>query len=126
MILATNHQHQHMTLATLHKLDPKAIRERLSLPQEKASSILKISVKTLSRAEKEGRSLKDSDARSRLAKLDEIGNLAQAIYTIEGIKEFLNTPLPIFEGYTALDLMAIGDYDRVIAALAADYEGLGY
>ncbi len=115
-----------MALTTLSKLDPKAIREQLSLPQEKISSILKISVKTLSRAEKEGRSLKDSDLRLRLAKLNEIADLGQMVYTKAGLSEFLITPLPIFDNRTALDLMLIGDYDRVISALAADYEGLGY
>jgi transcriptional regulator with XRE-family HTH domain len=115
-----------MTTVALPQLNPKTIRERLSLSQEKLSSMLKVSVKTLSRAEKEGKSLKDSDVRTRLVKLNEIANLGQMVYTSEGLQEFLTTPLPIFDGYTALDLMTIGDYDRVIGALAADFEGLGY
>jgi hypothetical protein len=48
------------------------------------------------------------------------------VYTAEGLKEFLTTPLPVFNGYTAIDLMLIGEYNRVISALAADFEGLGY
>jgi hypothetical protein len=32
------------------------------------------------------------------------------VYTAEGLKEFLTTPLPVFNGYTA-DLMLIGEYN---------------
>jgi hypothetical protein len=48
------------------------------------------------------------------------------VYTEAGLKEFLTTPLSIFDQHTALDMMLIGAYDRVISALAADFEGLGY
>jgi hypothetical protein len=106
----------------------------LSLSQEKLSSLLKVSSKTVNRAEKQHLPLKDADAQARLAKLDEIVTLGLMVYTLDGLKEFLTTPLPVFdlpqatlrERYTALDLMQIGDFDRVISALAADFEGLGF
>ena len=60
----------------------------------------------------------------RLVKLKEIRDLGKRIYTKEGFIEFLNTPLPVFDGKTALDLITIGDYDKVIGALAADLEKL--
>jgi transcriptional regulator with XRE-family HTH domain len=115
-----------MTPATLPTLNPATIREQLSLSQEKLSSLLKVSTKTISRAEKQHLPLKDADVRARLAKLQEIATLGLMVYTAEGLKEFLTTPLPVFNGYTAIDLMLIGQYDRVIGALAADFEGLGY
>ncbi|PSB58765.1 helix-turn-helix domain-containing protein [Chamaesiphon polymorphus] len=115
-----------MTPATLPKLDPAAIREQLSLSQEKLSSLLKVSTKTVNRAEKQHLPLKDTDVRARLAKLQEIASLGLMVYSNDGLSEFLNTPLPVFNGYTAIDLMSIGEYDRVIGALAADFEGLGY
>jgi hypothetical protein len=34
--------------------------------------------------------------------------------------------MPNFDEYTALDLIRLGQHDKVIAQLAADYEGLGY
>jgi hypothetical protein len=97
-----------MTPATLPKLDPAAIRVQLSLSQEKHLP------------------LKDADVRARLAKLQEIATLGLMVYSGDGLREFLTTPLPVFNGYTAIDLMLIGEYDRVIGALAADFEGLGY
>lgn len=48
------------------------------------------------------------------------------VYTPEGISAFLATPLPAFDGPPALELMSLGEYERVVAALVADYEGLGY
>ena len=43
-----------------------------------------------------------------------------------GFEEFLSTPLPVFEGRTALQTLSLGRADLVLAALAADYEGLGF
>ena len=123
MKLNTN---QTMTPTTLPKLDPAAIRAQLSLSQEKLSSLLKVSTKTVNRAEKQHLPLKDTDVRARLAKLQEIASLGLMVYGSDGLREFLTTPLPIFNSYTAIDLMSIGEYDRVIGALAADFEGLGY
>jgi transcriptional regulator with XRE-family HTH domain len=115
-----------MTIATLDRLDPTLIREKLSLSQEKLSSLLKVSTKTVNRAEKQHLALKGADVRLRLAKLQEIATLGLMVYTVDGLKEFLTTPLPVFDLHTAIDLMIIGEFDRVIGALAADFEGLGY
>lgn len=111
---------------TLMPLDPAVIRAKLSLSQEKLSSLLKVSTKTVNRAEKEHLALRGADVRLRLAKLQEIATLGLLIYTADGLKEFLTTPLPVFDLHTAIDLMMIGQFDRVIGALAADFEGLGY
>jgi hypothetical protein len=103
-----------MSTATLSELDPAVIR------------LLKISTKTVNRAEKQHLALKGADVRLRLAKLQEIATLGLMVYTVDGLNEFLTTPLPVFDLHTAIDLMTIGEYDRVIGALAADFEGLGY
>jgi transcriptional regulator with XRE-family HTH domain len=115
-----------MNTATLSQLDPAAIREKLSLSQEKLSNLLKVSTKTVNRAEKHHLALKGADVRVRLAKLQEIATLGLMVYTLDGLKEFLTTPLSVFDEHTAIDLMTIGEYDRVIGVLAADFEGLGY
>ncbi len=115
-----------MSTVTIGQIDPAEIRTKLSLSQEKLGSLLKISTKTVSRAEKEQLTLKGVDVRVRLAKLQEIATLGLMVYTVDGLKEFLTTPLPVFDLHTAIDLMMIGEYDRVIGALAADFEGLGY
>jgi DNA-binding transcriptional regulator YiaG len=115
-----------MVAATLGQIDPADIRAKLSLSQEKLSSLLKVSTKTVNRAEKQHLALKGADVRVRLAKLQEIATLGLMVYTVDGLKEFLTTPLAVFDLHTAIDLMIIGEYDRVIGALAADFEGLGY
>jgi hypothetical protein len=59
-----------------------------------------------------------------LARFPEIDRLAHQVYEPEGIRLFLTTPMPRFDGRTALQLLEDGQADRVLSALAADYEGL--
>jgi len=102
------------------------IRQGLGISQECMSNLLKVSVKSVSRWEKGEHQLSDQNVRSRLAKLKEIRDLAQMVYTPEGLKEFLRTPLSVFSGRCALDLLQLSEYDPVISALAADFEGTGF
>ena len=48
------------------------------------------------------------------------------IYTPDGFHRFLLTPLPAWGGRTALQMIEQGQAEQVMAALASDYEGLGY
>jgi hypothetical protein len=57
--------------------------------------------------------------------LKQIIELGHLVYTPEGFAAFLQTPLPAFDGQTALELIEVGQVERVLAAIAADYEGLG-
>ena len=111
--------------ATALKLSPLEIRQNLHLSRERLGGILHVSARTLERWEKRNE-VPDRDATRGFAKIREIAELAQAVYTPEGIEILLSTPLPVFKGRTALELMGLGEYDQVIAALAADYEGLGH
>jgi hypothetical protein len=52
--------------------------------------------------------------------------LAQIVSTPDGLRAFLTTPQPRFEGATALQLIEIGRTADILAALAEDDEGLGY
>ncbi|MDJ0578369.1 MAG: helix-turn-helix transcriptional regulator [Xenococcaceae cyanobacterium MO_234.B1] len=106
-------------------LNPLTIRQQLHLSQERMSHLLGISSKTLWRWENTDAS-PSNKAKPHLAKLKQIASLAEKVYTPEGIAEFMSTPLEEFGGHTAYDIMSLGEYDRVIAALATDYEGLGY
>jgi len=114
-----------MVVAVKRDLDALVIRQNLSLSQEKLASVLKVSTKTVSRWEK-GQSQPDSQELQRLAKLEEIRELGLMVYSIEGLKQFLATPLPIFENRSAGDLIFLGEFEPVIAALAADFEGAAY
>lgn len=55
-----------------------------------------------------------------------IYDLGLLVYTPEGLDSFLRVPQPRFDGRTALDLMANGQAERVLSALAADHEGLSF
>ncbi len=56
----------------------------------------------------------------------EIEALGHKAYSPEGYREFMTTPMDIFDGHTAEYLIAAGYGEMVLAALAQDYEGLGY
>ena len=56
----------------------------------------------------------------------EVAELMRAVYTPQGVDRFLTSPMAAFDGRTALELLERGQTEPVLAALAADYEGLGY
>lgn len=107
-------------------LNPLDIRQKLAISQECMSHLLKVSTRTVTRWEKGERRPSDQDTLARLAKLKEIEELGLMVYTPQGLKEFLNTPLSVFGGRCAFDLLQLGDYEPVISALAADFEGTGF
>jgi transcriptional regulator with XRE-family HTH domain len=107
-------------------LDPADIRQNLALSQERLGALLHISPKTVSRWERGDHRLKDEDLLRKMSKLKEIGDLGSRIYTPAGLKEFLSTPLPVFGGRSGLDLIGLGEFEPVMAALAADFEGIGF
>jgi hypothetical protein len=69
---------------------------------------------------------KSEQARAQLARFPEVAALGHAVYTDEGLVLFLTTPLPVFGGRTAVELLDEGQAEPVLAALAADHEGLGF
>ncbi|MDH3599869.1 MAG: helix-turn-helix transcriptional regulator [Candidatus Tectomicrobia bacterium] len=107
-------------------LSPLEIRRGLAISQEQMSSLLRVSVKTVSRWEKNNGQPRDREQLVRLAQLKEISELGRAVYTPEGLKEFLSTPLPVFGGRTGFDFIQLGECEPVIRALAADFEGTGF
>lgn len=95
------------------QLNPLVIRQKLGLSQERMSHLLHISCKTLWRWENSDTSI-SSRAKEHLAKLEQISSLAQKIYTPEGVKEFIFTPLAEFGGHTAYEIMSLEKYDQFI------------
>jgi transcriptional regulator with XRE-family HTH domain len=107
-------------------LSPRRVRAQFGLSRERMARLLDVSAKTIERWEERDALPANSGARARLAKLQEIAELGLIVYTPEGFTEFLITPLGEFGGRTALQLIAQGAPDDVLAALAGDYEGLGF
>ena len=117
-----------MTTVALPRLDidPADVRQQLRLSRERMARILRVSAKTVERWEQRQR-LPDDEAVQRVfTQLMQIADLAHAIYTKEGIGVFLASPMDSLDGRTPLEMMSLGDYEQVIAILAADFEGLGY
>lgn len=88
--------------------------------------IMDVSAKTIERWEQRDAAPDSRFLKERLATIDEITRLGQMIYTPEGFYQFMTTPMADFDNLTALQLFERGEGERVLAALAADYEGLGY
>jgi hypothetical protein len=84
-----------------------------------------VSAKTVERWEAQDAAPSSPAAAGVFARLREIVELGRLVYTPQGFSRFLKTPLPVFEGRTAVKLLERGEGERVLSALAADYEGLG-
>jgi len=101
------------------------LRRLLSLSRDKMADLLRTTAKSVERWETTGSQPSGEIQRTRLAKLQEIVAWGQAVYTDEGVREFLTTPLPVFEYRTGFQMIEQDQADLVISALIADFEGLG-
>ncbi len=109
--------------AILEKIDPSDVRKRLGLGREPMGHLMGVSQKTIERWEASGRV--PASQHHLMEQLVEIATLGMEVYTAEGFALFLQTPLPDLGGLTPVEMIRRGRADDVIAALAADYEGLG-
>ncbi len=106
-----------------HPLD---VRRTLGLSRERMARLFDVSAKTVERWESRASPPPSPHGRRRLAELQEIAELGHVVYTPDGFTLFLTTPFPIFDGHTALQMIEAGQAERVMAALAEDYEGTGF
>src|SRR5437867_3564331 len=104
-------------------VDPRVIRDALDLSYERMGRLLDVSGRTVERMEAFDRPPRSVAVAERLGQLAQIVELGQLVYTPEGWRLFLTLPQPRFGGRTALQLIERGETERVIGALATDYEG---
>ncbi|MGH2616401.1 MAG: antitoxin Xre/MbcA/ParS toxin-binding domain-containing protein [Thermomicrobiales bacterium] len=111
-----------------YTLRPDELRRDLSLSRERMARLVDVSAKTIERWEHQHALpvRTSSRIRAQLAQIQEVRDLGLCVYTPEGFRQFLRTPLPTFAGRTPLQMIEQGKVDDVISALASDYEGLGY
>jgi transcriptional regulator with XRE-family HTH domain len=107
-------------------LQPGELRHDLNLSRERMARLVDVSAKTVERWELQKVVPINSRVRGQLAQIQAVRDLGLTVYTREGFQEFLRTPLPLFDGRTPLQKIEQGDVNDVLAALAADYEGLGF
>lgn len=108
-----------------HQVQPGNLRRDLDLSRERMARLVDVSSKTIERWEEQQSLPQSARVRVQLAQLQEMRDLGLAVYSLEGFRLFLRTPLPPLRGRTPLQAIEQGAIDEVIAALAADYEGLG-
>ncbi len=106
-------------------LNPAEIRRDLHLSRERMARLMDVSAKTIQLWEERETLPQDQRVRRQFADLREIVDLGLVVYTEDGFREFLTTPLRAFDGLTALRMIELDRSDEVLAALATDYEGLG-
>ena len=107
-------------------IQPRDLREAFRLSRERLARLIGVSAKTVERWESRPTQPARDEIRARLAQLREIAELGAAVYTRERLADFMLAPLAEFGGLTPLQLIERGEAERVLAALAADYEGSGY
>ena len=115
-----------LTAQDVPDIAPRRLRQELGLSRERMARLLDVSAKTIERWEARPEPPANRTARKRLAQLREIVFLGLIVYTPEGFRRFLTTPMPVFDGRTALQIIENDEGEEVVGALAADYEGLGY
>ena len=107
-------------------LDVHELQMALRVSHHRMARQMDVSAKTIERWEARGTPPSGRTARARLAQLQEIVDLGRIVWTPEGFVGLVTTPMPVFGGRTALQLIELGEGEQVMAAHAADYEGLGY
>jgi DNA-binding XRE family transcriptional regulator len=112
----------------LHSPQLGELRHDLSLSRERMARLASVSSKTIERWEERAALPETVSAQTRIlfSQLQEMRDLGLTVYSAEGFRAFLRAPLPEFDGRTALQMIEQGLVENVIAALAADYEGLGF
>jgi transcriptional regulator with XRE-family HTH domain len=107
-------------------IQPRDLRAAFRLSRERLARLLGVSAKTVERWEARPTRPARDETRTRMAQLREIAELGALVYGGERLGDFMTAPLAEFDGRTPLQLIERGEADRVLAALAADYEGGGY
>ena len=107
-------------------VDVQQLRAGLQVSRECFARMLDVSAKTIERWEKQHEQPSHPYQKARLAQIKEIADLGLIVYTPEGFHLFLTTPMPVFDGQTGIQMIESGRGHKVLSALAADYEGLGY
>jgi len=102
------------------------VRGELALSQEKLGLLLEVSGPSVARCENEKKAGVRQETLERLAQLKKIITIGRKVYTAKGLNEFLSIPLSVFGGKSGYEMILLAEYEAVIGALAADYEGMGF
>jgi len=104
----------------------KALRAALDLSQESLAQLLRVKARTIVRWEKLETKPSGPAEIEKIQRLQGLVELGLRVYTAAGFRSLLSVPQPAFGGKTGYEVLAFGDFDRVLSALQADSEGLGF
>lgn len=107
-------------------LDARQTRLDFGLSRERMARLFDVSSKTIERWEEHHALPSGAYQRRLLGQLAELAELGRIVYSDDGFRRFVSTPLPVFSGKTALQMIEQGHAEDVLAALASDYEGSGW
>jgi DNA-binding XRE family transcriptional regulator len=114
-----------MMVALAPSLTVRSVRAGLGLSRERMARLLDVSTRTVERWEARDELPSSRFALDQLASLVRVVELGRVVYDEPSFRRFFVTPLPAFDGRSALQLAEIGRADRVVGALASLYEGQG-
>jgi len=103
-----------------------AIRATLGISQEILAHILRVTVRTVSRWEKAETQPTNPGDIDRIKRLKALVTFGLKVYSKQGLRSLLAEDQPVFGDKSGIDMLAFDEYERVAAAIEADYEGLGY
>jgi transcriptional regulator with XRE-family HTH domain len=112
--------------AAITPIQPRDLRRAFQLSRERLARLVGVSAKTVERWEARPTRPARDETRLRMAQLREIAELGTAVYGADRLGDFMTAPLAELGGLTPMQLVERGDAERVLAALASDYEGAGY
>ena len=107
-------------------IQPDKLRRDLDLSRERMARLADVSAKTIERWEERQTLPQSARVRIHLAQIQQMRDLGLSVYTLDGFRLFLRTPLPDLGGRTPLQVIEQGTIEAVIGALSAGYEGLGF
>src|SRR4051794_11939719 len=102
---------------TQHHLQPDTLRRDLNLSRERMARLVDVSSKSIERWEEQQTLPSSSRVRIQLAQIQQMRDLGLSVYTLDGFRQFLRTPLPVFGDRTPLQVIEQGGIEEVIAAL---------
>jgi len=104
----------------------KTLRTKLALSMDTFAQVLQVTPRTISRWEKADTVPSNPADIAHIKKLEEIVAFGLMVYSLEGLQSLFTEAQPEFGGKTGIAMLTFGEYESVMSAIAADYEGLGY
>ena len=102
---------------------PRDLRVLLNVSRAQMAHMCGVSARTIERWETRDDLPGGDRIRLRLQELQEIAELGRLVYTAQGMRLFLTTPMTAFDGRTAAHLIRLGRAEVVLGVLAGQYEG---